>query len=159
MAVQWFGRPGPRRMVDRHFRNMPPLYEDGRLFVPGNEVVYAVDAYNGTVLWQRETPGSRRLGVFLGTTGMVVDNQFLYMAAGRKCHRFNVRTGESDLAYSYPQPETGEPCQWGYVARGSEMLLGSGRLKGTTYNTVTRDAELHTEPVWYPNMKMATSDR
>ncbi|MHC4582109.1 MAG: outer membrane protein assembly factor BamB family protein, partial [Planctomycetota bacterium] len=39
MALQWFGRPGPREMIDRHHRNVPPLYKDGRLFVPGDCVV------------------------------------------------------------------------------------------------------------------------
>jgi precorrin-6B methylase 2 len=41
MALQWFGRPGPREMIDRHHRNVPPLYKGGRLFVPGDCVVFA----------------------------------------------------------------------------------------------------------------------
>ncbi|MHC4511792.1 MAG: SAM-dependent methyltransferase, partial [Planctomycetota bacterium] len=52
MAVQWFGEPGPRDMIDRHHRNVPPLFKAGRLFVPGDCVVFAVDAYNGTIEWK-----------------------------------------------------------------------------------------------------------
>ena len=48
LRIQWYGQPGPRLMADRHHRNVPPLYKDGRLFVPGENLVIAVDAYNGT---------------------------------------------------------------------------------------------------------------
>ncbi|MBN1853587.1 MAG: PQQ-binding-like beta-propeller repeat protein [Pirellulales bacterium] len=157
MAVQWFGQPGPNRIVDRHFRNMPPLYKDGRLFVPGNDVLYAIDAYNGTILWQAETPGARRLGIFLDAAGMVVDENYLYLGLGDSCHRFDVRTGETNTAYLCPQPQPEKPCHWGYLARCANVLLGSGQLKGTTYRTITRDAQLYSEPVWYPNLKIASS--
>ena len=60
--IQWFGRPGPRRMVDRHEKNMAPLYKDGRMFVTGDNYVVAVDAYNGTVLWERDLPNRSASG-------------------------------------------------------------------------------------------------
>ena len=77
MQLQWFGPPGPRDMIDRHHRNVAPLYKDGRLFVPGDDVVWAVDAYNGTINWRKEIPGSRRLGAFLDSGSMAVDSRFL----------------------------------------------------------------------------------
>ena len=33
---------------------------DGRLFIQGEEVVMAYDAYNGTLLWERGIPGAIR---------------------------------------------------------------------------------------------------
>ena len=156
MAVQWFGRPGPNHMLDRHFRNIPPLYKDGRLFAPGNGVVYALDAYNGTALWQTELP--LRAGVFLGSTSMIVDDQYLYVVDGAQCRRYGAGTGDAGPVSSCPQPfEPDSTLEWGWIARSGDMLLGSGRPEGTVYNTVTRNAELYTEPVWYPNMRVATS--
>ena len=40
--IQWFGRPGPRRMVDRHEKNVGPLYKDGRLFISGDNCIVAL---------------------------------------------------------------------------------------------------------------------
>jgi len=116
MAIQWFGRPGPREMIDRHHRNVPPLYKDGRLFVPGDCVVFAVDAYNGTIEWRIEVPNSRRLGVFLDSGSMAVDDQYLYVAAENKCYGFDVRTGRRRITYEMPQLIEPEPRHWGYVA-------------------------------------------
>ncbi|MBN2311861.1 MAG: methyltransferase domain-containing protein, partial [Candidatus Hydrogenedentes bacterium] len=157
LTLQWFGRPGPRRMMDRHFRNVPPLYKDGRLFIPGNEVVYAVDAYNGAALWQAEIPGSRRAGVFLDSSNMVVDEAFLYLAVGDQCLRFDVATGHGRDAFTLPPHGDASALEWGYLARVGELLLGSARTRGASYREITREAELDRQPLWYPNMKVALS--
>ena len=154
--VQWFGLPGPRRMVDRHFRNVPPLFKSGRLFAPGNEIVYVLDGYNGAPLWTVEVPGSRRMGIFLGATNLIVDDAYLHVGAEDRCRRFAVADGAEADAFTLPK-ECPEGSEWGYLARTSDLLLGSARPKGTTYRTLARDNELNTEPVWYPNMKLATS--
>jgi outer membrane protein assembly factor BamB len=154
LELQWFGRPGPRRMVDRHFRNVPPLCKAGRVFIPGNEIVYAADAYNGAALWQAEIPGSRRVGVFLGASSMVVDDTLLYVVAEEECRSFDVATGDPGPVRALPPGHAGE---WGYVARADDLLLGTARPSATTYNRIEAEAELDTEPLWYPNMRLALS--
>ena len=154
--VQWFGLPGPRRMVDRHFRNVPPLFKEGRLFAPGNEIVYVLDGYNGVPLWTVEVPGSRRMGIFLGATNLIVDDAHLHVGVEDRCRRFAVEDGAEAETFMLPK-ECPEGSEWGYLARTGDMLLGSARPKGTTYRTLKRNNELNTEPVWYPNMKLATS--
>lgn len=155
MAVQWFGLPGPRRMIDRHHRNVPPLFKDGRLFVPGDCVVFAMDAYNGTIEWQIDIPNSRRLGVFLDCGSMVVDEKLLYVVAEDKCHGFDVRTGRRQLSHTMPQLIEGEPREWGYIAYRDNILFGSGRRKGASYTETSYDADL---ALWYRDMKLVTSD-
>ncbi len=157
VELRWFGRPGPRRMVDRHFRNVPPLCEDGRLFVPGDDVVYAMDAYNGTMLWEAEVANSRRLGTFLDSGSMVVDDGLLYVAAEDQCHRFDVQTGEPRASFRLPRGLGDGTGEWGYLACGGDLLVGSARPKGTSYRHVSREDELSTHAVWYPNMKLALS--
>jgi hypothetical protein len=47
-------------MVDRHLRGSAPLYENGMLIVPGENVIVGVDPYNGTELWTRKLEPSQR---------------------------------------------------------------------------------------------------
>jgi len=155
MALQWFGRPGPREMIDRHHRNVPPLYKDGRLFVPGDCVVFAVDAYNGTIEWRIEIPHSRRLGVFLDSSNMIVDDRFLYVAAQDKCLGFHVSTGQSAVTYEMPQLIESEPREWGYIAYSGETLFGSGRRKGASYTETSYEAD---DVLWNQDMKVVVSD-
>ena len=155
MAVQWFGQPGPRRMIDRHHRNVPPLFKDGRLFAPGDCIVYAVDAYNGTIEWQVEVPNSRRLGVFLDSGSMAVDEKRLYVVAEDKCYGFDVRTGRRSMTYEMPQLIDSEARDWGYIAYSGNLLFGSGRRKGASYSETSYEAD---DSLWYRDMKLVTSD-
>ena len=155
MTIQWFGRPGPGKMIDRHHRNVPPLFKDGRLFVPGDCIVYAVDAYNGTILWEAEIPNSRRLGVFLDCGSMAVDGQFLYVAARDKCFGFDVRTGEQRFTCTMPQLIKDEPHKWGYIAYNGDVLFGSGCKENASYTETSYDADI---ALWHRNMKLVTSD-
>jgi outer membrane protein assembly factor BamB len=154
-AIQWFGAPGPERMIDRHHRTVPPLFKDGRLFVPGDCIVFAVDAYNGTAQWQIDIPNSRRLGVFLDSGSMAVDEGLLYVVAEDKCYGFDVRTGERRLVHKMPQLSQGEPRQWGYVAYTGDVLLGSGRRKGASYTETSYDVD---NSLWQRGMKLVVSD-
>ncbi|MFQ5806749.1 MAG: PQQ-binding-like beta-propeller repeat protein [Phycisphaerae bacterium] len=155
MDLLWFGRPGPRQMIDRHHRNVPPLYKDGRCFIPGDCIVFAVDAYNGTILWQVETPNSRRLGVFLDASNMAVDQECLYLAVGDRCYGLDVETGARRRRYALPQPRENEPHVWGYVAYCEDLLFGSGCKPGAAYTETSRDAD---NALWYQSMKLVTSD-
>jgi len=155
MALQWFGRPGPRRMIDRHHRNVPPLYKDGRLYAPGDFIVYVIDAYNGTIEWQVEVPNSRRLGAFLDSGSMAVDEKCLYVVAEDMCYGFDVRTGHRSITYEMPQLIESESREWGYIAYSGNLLFGSGRKKGASYTETSYEAD---DSLWYRNMKLVTSD-
>ncbi|MCP4639833.1 MAG: PQQ-binding-like beta-propeller repeat protein [bacterium] len=155
LALQWFGPPGPARMVDRHFRNVPPLCKDGRIFIPGDEIVYAVDAYNGALLWQADVPTSRRVGVFLDASNLAVSDAFLYAVVGAKCHRFDVRTGAPQVPFEVLG--VGPNMEWGYLAATDGVLVGSARAAKSGYRTITNDAQLDAQALWYPNMRLAVS--
>ena len=125
MDIQWFGRPGPRRMAGRHRKNMPPLYKDGRLFVAGFDYFAAVDAYNGTVLWEKDLPGSVRLGVMKNSSAMAVTEEYLYVVSSNECSAFDVQTGERKLRFAIPKELNGPGREWGYVAVADSILFGS----------------------------------
>jgi len=154
-TIQWFGQPGPRHMIDRHHRNVPPLFKDGRLFVPGDSILFAVDAYNGTIQWQVEIPNSRRVGVPLDCSNMAVDEQFLYVVAEGECYGFDVMSGLRRLTHTMPQLIKGQPRNWGYIAYSGDILFGSACRKGASYSETSRDVA---DALYGRNEKLVISD-
>jgi len=153
--VQWFGRPGPRRMVDRHEKNVAPLYKDGRLFISGDNYVMAVDAYNGTVLWDHELPDSIRLGALKNCGSMVATDDYLYVAAADRCVGFEVASGERKLTLAVPVDVAAEKCEWGYVASAGDVLVGSVTKPGATFRV--QDVPTQTL-IWRDYQPVVTSD-
>jgi outer membrane protein assembly factor BamB len=122
--IQWFGPPGPQYMVDRHNRTSPPLFVGGRLFVPGLDRVTAVDAYNGTVLWERELPGATRLAVSKNAGHIVAGRDHVYVARQTDCIAIAAATGEIVRTMKIPEPISADK-EWGYLALCDDVLLGS----------------------------------
>jgi outer membrane protein assembly factor BamB len=127
MQLQWFGPPHARAMIDRHHRTSPPVYKNGRLFVPGEDRVMAVDAYNGTILWDIAIPDSRRVIVFRDSSHLAIADEALYVAAANHCLALNPATGKTQKTYTVP----GDKLEWGYVARAGDFLLGTGVKTGS----------------------------
>ena len=125
LQIQWFGRPGPRHINDRHHRPMAPLYKDGRIFVIGNNYMIAADAYNGTILWEKEIPGSRRVGVIRDCGHAAAASDYVYITANDKCLGLDVKTGTTSLTFPVPQLIDEKIRDWGYVAYTDDLLFGS----------------------------------
>jgi outer membrane protein assembly factor BamB len=125
MGILWFGRPGPERMPSRHASAAAPLAFGGRMFVQGENVVMAFDAYNGVRLWQREISGALRLGLKGKTSNLAADDGSLFAAVGDSCLRLDAATGKTLRTYRAPQPAEGKRRNWDYVARVGELLYGS----------------------------------
>lgn len=125
MALQWFGRPGPEGMLDRHHRTIAPLTKDGRLFIPGNNQVTAADAYNGIVLWNVAIPKSRRVGVFRDCSYMVAGKDTLYVAVEGTCWVLDAKTGKRQKTITVPNSNADAPRHWGYLANVDDLLIGT----------------------------------
>lgn len=135
LAPLWFGEPGPRDMIDRHNRTMAPLFKDGRLFVPANERIIALDAYNGTRLWEVDVPGSRRLGVMKDAAHMAVTDDCLYIAVADKCRGLNVGTGRQEIVLQAPQPAAESARHWGYLAVVADRVLGTLQKPSASFSS------------------------
>ncbi|NLX94677.1 MAG: PQQ-binding-like beta-propeller repeat protein [Rhodopirellula sp.] len=153
--VQWFGRPGPRKMVDRHEKNVAPLYADGRMFISGDNYIVAVDAYNGTILWEHDLPQSIRLGAFKNSGSMAVDGECLYVAAAGTCAAFDVATGQRRQTFSLPVAPGGPDSEWGYVAVVGDTLFGSVTKPEATFRI--QDVPTQTL-IWRDFQPVVTSD-
>ncbi len=155
LTLQWFGQPGPREMVDRHHRTVPPLFAAGRLFVPADNRVIAVDAYNGTVLWNVAVPESRRVGALRDCGHMVAAEDVVYVAARDRCLGFDAADGTCRMAVQLPPREDNEPRHWGYVARVENLLFGSTTRPGASR---TGHSRRMIDETYYDFVPMVTSD-
>ena len=125
LGVLWFGRPGPERMVERHARAAAPLSLDGRLFVQGENVLMAYDAYNGVELWKRDIPGAVRVRVDVDGSNMAVTKNGLFVGTRDKALRLDPASGETLNVYPVPKARDGNPRRWGYLASIDKTLFGS----------------------------------
>ncbi len=137
--IQWFGQPGPREMINRHSRPMSPLFKDGRLFVPGDNRIICVDAYNGTPLWNRYVPDSRVLGALRDCGTMAVTEDHVYIAAGQAALGFKVADGDQDIALEAPQVVPGQESKWGYLSIVDNQIFGSGKKPSASITILARD--------------------
>jgi outer membrane protein assembly factor BamB len=156
MRLQWFGLPGPRPMVDRHHRAMPPLVQNGRMFVPADSRVIAADAYNGTPLWEVEVPESRRLAAPRDVGQLAVNGDLLYAATRDECWALDVETGNRAATFALPQLTGGEKHHWGYVATVDDLLFGSGRKEKAVYGRIDTLGDYEIQ--WGDFKRMIVSD-
>jgi len=118
LKTLWFGGPGPARMVDRHRYPPIPVYANGRLFVPAQDHVIAVDAYNGREMWSRELKG---VGRFPGNDrgpSVVADDNCVYAPHGTTCLQLDGDTGK--VLQTYRPPEGIEPAPTSEPAANAE---------------------------------------
>ena len=129
--LQWFGRPGMARVVDRHARAAAPLCVGGRLFHQGINYLWGIDAYNGLILWERAIPGAMRRGLSHAASNLCATPDALFVATGPTCLRLDPATGRTLGTHAPPAPA--KPV-WGWVATDNERLFGSSG-RDTTQST------------------------
>ena len=151
--VLWFGRPGPQYMYERHVKAAPPLCSDGLLFVTGMDYLAGLDAYNGTVLWERQEADSGRMAMLKDCGNLATADNRLYVAAGRRCLVLAGVSGEALAEFPVPG-SVGEPARWGYLAVAGNLLLGS-RTRPEAALRPGNKADYDT--VWYQNQPVVTS--
>lgn len=132
LKVLWFGGLGPADAVSRHYRGPAPLAIDGRLYVPGNEFLHAVDVYNGRILWKRELPGIGRWPMPYRSGSIAADAGSVYALHGTTCLRLDPDTGKTLFTYHPPEG-------WGKGMKGVPSLAQRKRRGGVTVTN---------EPIW-----------
>lgn len=151
--LQWFGRPGPQQMLDRHHRTVAPVWKSGRLFVPGNNRVIGVDAYNGTPLWNREIPNSRRIGAFRDSSYLAAAGDEVFVAANSECLVLDAQTGAIKNRFK----ASGDDYEWGYLAVDETGLIGTSSKPGAIRRNYGIDAI--NEGTFWDARPLVTSDR
>ncbi|HIL73062.1 MAG TPA: methyltransferase domain-containing protein, partial [Verrucomicrobia bacterium] len=141
MALQWFGKPGARGMIDRQGRNPPPLTSNGFLYVQGDNRIWGQDAFNGTILWNYEFPSElRRVNTPRDGSNMCADDSSLFVAMRDRAYRFDGQTGR--LLRSFPVISA-NAANWGYIANDGNLLFGGSIKPGSVYT------KFKGTPYWY----------
>jgi len=125
LGILWFGEPGSKKMVDRHAKSQSPLSMDGRMFIQGEEVVMAYDAYNGTLLWEREIPGAIRPRADIDGGNFSVMQDALYVGAYDRCYRLDPATGETLSQIRLPDTTDDGSFRWAHISATDDHLFGS----------------------------------
>ncbi|MCK4344642.1 MAG: PQQ-binding-like beta-propeller repeat protein, partial [Bacteroidales bacterium] len=124
-STLWYGSPGPQLITERHARAASPVAFDGKLIVEGEDVIMAYDAYNGTLLWERQIEGANRVRVDADGGNMAINRYGLFVAVNDKCLQLDIETGETIKTFSLPPEWKGKPRRWGYIAVKDNILFGS----------------------------------
>ena len=127
--VLWFGEPGPRTMVDRHWRSASPLYKAGKLITLGKDRLVCSDAYNGARLWDLSIPRFSRGRILSDAGGVALTDDYLYVAAEANCFKVDLDDGEIAETFSVP----GSDRDWGYVAIDGDLLFGSEQFHNASH--------------------------
>ena len=131
LGMLWFRDMG-QEMTSRHGRAPSPLYSRGVLFSEGLNSLVAVDAYNGTKLWEFPLPGILRAyhgDDLMGTSGTgsnyCVSDDSVYVRRDDHCLRIGIKTGKLIKKITAPKAANGKPGTWGYIAFVDGQLFGS----------------------------------
>ena len=131
LGMLWFCDMG-QEMTSRHGRAPSPLYSRGVLFSEGLNSLVAVDAYNGTKLWEFPLPGILRAyhgDDLMGTSGTgsnyCVSDDSVYVRRNDHCLRIDIKTGKLIKTIIAPKAANGKAGTWGYIAFTEGLLFGS----------------------------------
>lgn len=125
VALQWFGGPGPSRMIDRHLRGPPPLAFDGKLIMVGENKLIGVDAYNGTEMWELDLPESQRYAMPYDAGYIAASRGRLFAAIDHMLWIIDPETGKRLAQRELPQGPRGQGLHWGYVSAEGDAIFAS----------------------------------
>lgn len=132
LEVLWFA-DNDLEMPSRHGRGPSPLLWEGILIVEGIDGLRALDAYNGTLLWDYPLPGILQAydqehlnGVAITGSNICLGEGSVFVRHKSRCLRLNARSGRLLRTYHLPRTEEAEEEEeWGYLACVSGIVLGS----------------------------------
>ena len=131
LGMLWFSDL-EQSMTQRHGRAPAPLFNKGVLYSEGLNSLIAVDAYNGTLLWEYELPGI--LAPFdgdhlMGTSGTgsnyCVSDDAVFVRQEDRCLRIDPKTGKLLATLQAPPPKGNGKAVWGYLACDDGLIFGT----------------------------------
>ncbi|MCG8651101.1 MAG: PQQ-binding-like beta-propeller repeat protein, partial [Pirellulales bacterium] len=134
LKVRWIGRPGADFGIDRNPRMPAPLAIGGRLFHQGMNRMIALDAFNGAVLWSLEIPDLRRVNIPRDCANWCADNNHVFAAVKDRLWVIDAASGKMERAFYLPEPYS-RGHDWGYVADGGELIIGTAVKESSAYES------------------------
>jgi len=119
--LQWIGAPSLEKQWGYHNNVAGPLFKDGRMFVLGDDLVMAVDAYNGTAIWEISVPKFHRSGVPSFSGPACLGEEYLFLTSAKSCLAVDPATGKTVKTLTVPDGKS----DWGYIATRKGRLFGT----------------------------------
>ena len=125
LGVLWYGAPGPTEMINRHSQGTPPVSLDGRMFIVGENVLLAYDAYNGSKLWETSYEGQSRYRTQSVPGNIAADKDGALLVTKDVCYRFHPETGKVLNIFQIPKEIKRASSQWNYLGIHDGIVVGS----------------------------------
>ncbi len=133
LGLLWFGGPPNDEVLPRHGHGPAPQVAAGRLFIEGRNMLRALDAYTGLLLWQKDLPS---LGEFHDRTGhqpgageigsnYVSLADCVYVVYGDAILELDAATGEEKKQFRLAAGGDDAGPSWGFLAAWDDLLVAT----------------------------------
>ena len=141
LGVLWFGGTSNEGILPRHGHGPQPQVVDGRIVIEGTDLLRAVDAYTGRLLWETPLPGlgdfydnlSHQPGANARGTNYISMPDGIYVAYKNSCLRLDPATGKPVAEFVFPRiGDDPTPPRWGHLNIVGDYLIGAADPLFTT---------------------------
>jgi hypothetical protein len=88
-------------------------------------ILFGLDAYNGSILWNWSAPEVRRANVTRDCSNMAASGDTFYLVHNKFCMAIDGQSGSRARRFEVPRSGANGPRDWSYVAAGRDLLIGS----------------------------------
>ena len=148
LGLLWFGGPSNSGVLPRHGHGPTPQVVEGRVIIEGRDMLQAVDAYTGRLLWKRDLkdfgvpydntdhqPGANILG-----SNYVSVPDGIYAIYKKSCLRLDPDTGKTVSEFKVPTgEEKPQPAEWGYLGIWGDFLIAGIQPTKLRYPDYSKD--------------------
>ncbi|MBT7066369.1 MAG: PQQ-binding-like beta-propeller repeat protein, partial [Verrucomicrobia bacterium] len=137
-GLLWFGGPTNDEVLPRHGHGPNPQVTGGRIFIEGANMLRALDAYTGRLLWERglkdvghyydntgHHPGANEIGSNYATTKDAV-----YILLKEKCLKLDAASGQTLKEFVLPAQDDGTTPNWGSLRVEGDFLVATAEPRG-----------------------------
>ena len=133
LGVLWFGGTSNEGILPRHGHGPQPQVVGGRIIIEGLDLLRAIDAYTGRLLWETALPGlgefynntAHQPGANARGTNYISLPDGIYVAYKNSCLRLDPATGKQVAEFRFPAVgDDGKP-RWGHLNVVGDYLVGA----------------------------------
>jgi len=134
LGVLWFGGTSNEGILPRHGHGPQPQVVGGRIIVEGMDLLRAVDAYTGRLLWESSLPGvgdfynntAHQPGANARGTNYISMPDGIYVAYKGACLRLDPATGKRVAEFRFPKiADELQAPKWGHLNIVGDYLVGA----------------------------------
>jgi outer membrane protein assembly factor BamB len=135
LGVLWFGGTSNEGVLPRHGHGPQPQVVGGRIIIEGTDMLRAVDAYTGRLLWESPLPGLgdfynntfHQAGANARGTNYISLPDGIYVVYKTSCIRLDPATGKRLAEFPFPLVgDEATPPRWGHLNVVGDYLIGAG---------------------------------